>query len=194
VGARDVTHVFYKDYLENRLYWRTLSASGELSSPTRVDTAGTSSERIPQTNAVYYDADGSEVIVIAYADDRGRLRAVTIADGEVSDEMIAPDRVLEDPNVAANDGTVAHLSVDGTTVHVLWSDLASGDLLHSTRIHGGSWSAPSDVWDSGDNIAWWVYGAVYERGGRRRLGYTYTVGPHEDDVGHIEYDEIALEP
>ncbi len=98
------------------------------------------------------------------------------------------------PSVARNDGTVAHLSVEGTTIHALWTDLATGDILHSKRAHGGAWSTPVTVWASGNNIAWWVYGNVYERSGRTRLGFTYDVGVHADDVGDIKYNEITLTP
>ncbi|MDQ3032681.1 MAG: hypothetical protein M3Y87_09710 [Myxococcota bacterium] len=193
LGEGDVTHVFYADHLADRLYWRTLSPSGELSSATRLDTSGTSSERLPHTNAVYYDHAGAEVLVVAFADDAGILRAITITDGEVGAEVaISPQPVLENPGIALNDGTVAHLAIDGTTVHALWVDLASGDVLHSARPHGGAWSAPVVAWDSGADGAWWVYGNVYRRGGRRRLGFTYDIDDHPDDEGHIEYDEITL--
>lgn len=193
-GAGDVTHVLYTDYENAELYWRTLSDEGVLSSPTRVDVAGLSSERIPHTNAVLYSAGGSEVITVAWADDSGELWSAQIVGSEVqAPERITADAVLENPSVALSDGTVAHLALDGTTVHVLWTDLASGDVLHASRPHGGSWSAPEIAWDSGDNVAWWVYANVYVRAGRRRLGFTYDVGEHADDVGFIEYDELNLD-
>jgi hypothetical protein len=192
-GADDVTHLFYKDHLEDALYWRTLAPSGALSGRTRIDAAGTSEERVPHTSAVYYDAAGSEVIVLAYADPQGLLRAVTITDGVPDEgELVTPDPVLEDPAVATNDGTVAHLAVDGTVVHALWTDLDTGDVLHASRPHDGTWTDADVAWSSGDGIAWWVYGNVYDRGGLRRLGFTYDVGEHRDDLGNIQYDEITL--
>lgn len=194
LGAADVTHVFYTDHAGDRLFWRTLHPSGELSSATRIDSSGTSDERLPHTNAVSYEQAGSEVIVVAFADDTGILRAITIRDGEVGPAAaVSPQPVLENPHIASNDGTVAHLSIDGTTVHALWVDRASGDVLHSARPNGGAWSSPPTVaWDSGGDGAWWVYGNVYERGNRRRLGFTYDIDAHPDDEGHIEYDEITL--
>lgn len=195
LGADDVTHVFYKDHLEDQLLWRTLSADGDLSDAVRVDTAGTSGERLPHTNAVRLDDDGRDVVVIAFTDDDGTLRSVTIEDGVVGpDEAVSLAPALENPDVAKNDGAVAHLAVDGTTVHALWSDLESGDVLHASRADGGAWSEPAIAWDSGDDVAWWVYGNVYVRHGRTRLGFTYDVGEHADDVGAIAYDEITLDP
>ena len=143
--------------------------------------------------AVAYDAGGQEVVTIGYADADGLLQAVTIVDGVVDGvEQIGPDPVLENPSVALNDGTVAHFAVDESTVHVLWTDLDSGDVVHAERSDGGSWTEPDVAWSSGDNIAWWVYGNVYDRNGKRRLGFTYDVGEHPDDVGNIEYDELIL--
>jgi hypothetical protein len=193
LGAGDVTHVFYADYENAELLWRRLEPTGTLSSPTRLDVDSLSDERIPHTNAVYYDAGGREVLTVGYGDGDGALWTATITDGVVgTPQLVTSDPVLADPNVAANDSTVAHLAVDGTTVHVLWVDLESGDVLHSVRPHGGDWSAAEVAWDSGSNIAWWVYGNVYERGNRRRLGFTYDIGEHPDDEGNIEYDEITL--
>ena len=195
VGAGEVTHVFYKDFVDHQILWRTLSPDGTLSDATRIDTSGTSEERISHTNAMYYDDAGREVIVVGFTDPDGNLRAVTITDGVVgSEELVSVDPVLEDPAVARNDAPVAHLALHGTTVHALFSDDATGDVLHTSRPHGGAWTAPETAWASGDSIAWWVYGNVYVRAGRHRLGFTYDIGEHEDDVGNIEYDEITLTP
>ena len=194
VGAGDVTHVFYTDYENAELYWRTLDLDGTLSAATRIDVDGLSSERIPHTNTVIYSVGGSEIMTVGWADADGALWSARIVDGAVgAPEQITAEPVLEDPSVARNDGTVAHFAVDGSTVHVLWTDDASGDVLHASRPHDGAWSAPEVAWDSGDDIAWWVYANVYERRGRTRLGFTYDIGEHADDVGNIEYDEINLD-
>jgi hypothetical protein len=194
LGRGDVTHVFYTDYADAELYWRTLANDGTLSGATRIDTAGLSSERIPHTNTVLYETGGSEIMTVAWADAAAALWSAQIVDGAVqTPEQITADPVLEDPSVARNDGTVAHLAVDGTTVHVMWTDDGSGDVRHASRPHGGSWSTPTTAWSSGSNIAWWVYSNVYDRRGRTRLGFTYDIGEHPDDEGNIEYDEIDLE-
>src|SRR5690606_26962860 len=115
--------------------------------------------------------------VVAYTTNAGILRAVTLTDGVLGPEQaVSENAVLEDPSVATNDAAVAHLAIDGTTVHALWTDDASGDILHGRRALGGGWSAPETARSSGGSVAWWVYGNVYVRGGRRRLGFTYDVG------------------
>lgn len=193
VGADDVTHLFYQDDLAHRLYWRTLTVGGDLSDATRIDASGTSEVPIPHTNAVRYDDAGSEVVVIAYLDADGALRSVTIRDGTVGDaQVISAEPVMEDPDITGNDGAVAHLAIDGTTVHAVWSDRSTGDILHAELPRGGSWSSATRLWDSGEDGAFWLYASAYERVGRRRLGFTYDIGPHPDDRGRIEFDEITL--
>ncbi|MEM9187539.1 MAG: hypothetical protein AAGF12_00085 [Myxococcota bacterium] len=193
VGANDTTYVFYTDYENAELYVRTLDASGNLSNATRLDVDGLSDERIPHTNAIYYDAAGVETLVVGFTDTDGALWSVTLSDGAAAAPvLVTSGPVLEDPSVAQNDGTVAHFAVDGTTAHVVWVDDDSGDIFRSSRPNGGQWADATRVWDSGSNIAWWVYANVYERGNRRRLGYTYDVGEHPDDEGNIEYNEVTL--
>jgi hypothetical protein len=164
-----------------------------LSSPTRIDVDGTNEVASPHTQAVSYVADDAETITVAFIDAAGVLRARSIVDGVLGDEEPISSRpVLANPRVALNEGVVAHLALAGTTVHVVFTDRESGDVMHSRRAHGGSWSPPTVLWDSGDGIAWWVYANVYRRGPHRRLGFTYDVGEHADDVGRIEYDEVTL--
>ena len=52
---------------------------------------------------------------------------------------------------------------------------------------------PAKIWNSGDKVALFLYGNVLISGGRKRLGFTYDVGPHEDDVGFIEYNETPID-
>lgn len=193
LGAGDTTHIFYKDHLGDRLLHRTLSAAGTLSAATRVDASGTSREAIPHTNAVYYDRAGVEIVVVTFAAADGRLRAVTLAGDAVgAEELVSPDPILEDPEVTTNDGAVAHLAIDGSTVHALFVDAAEGDLWHTARPDAGVWSTPVRAWDSGADRAQYVYAEVHDCGGARRLAFTYDVGPHADDVSSIRYDEIVL--
>ena len=193
-GSDDVTHLFYKDHLRHRLYWRTLGRDGTLSGPVRIDASGTSAQVTPQTNAVAFE-DGArrQVIVIAFASAAGILTSVTITGGAVGAERpISTASVMENPGITDNGGAVAHLAIDGTTVHALWSDATTGDIEHAVRAADGSWSAGRKAWASGKSEAHWVYAAVFERQRRRRLGFTYDAGPHPDDTGRIHYDDITL--
>jgi hypothetical protein len=195
VGKDDVTHLFYKDHTNHQLYRRTLSCAGTLSGASRIDSAGTHATEIPHTNAVHYDNAGQEVIVIAYATGAGVLKAITLAEGQAAAEStISSAAVMVDPeqDIIDNMGTVAHLAVDGTTVHAVWSDAATGDLMHSKRAHGGAWTMPTTLWASGTNACWYVYSNIYARAGSKRLAYTCDRGPHADDAGDIFYGERAL--
>lgn len=193
LGKGDVTHIFYNDFLGHALYLRTLDADGNLSQPVLI-TADLSVERIPHTAPVIYESDGKETIVIAYSDREGILKTVRIVDGVVdSPESVSNDQVLQNPDVAKNDGTVGHLSVYKNSVHAVWTDNKSGDIQHSVKAKDAAWTPPKILWDSGDGIAWWVYGAVFVRGLETSLAITYDVGPHEDDVGMIFYNEIPLD-
>lgn len=194
LGADNVTtHLIYKDQLGSQLRWRTLSLEGSLSEAVRIETSGTSKVFIPQTNPVVYQRDGAEVVMIAFADGGGVLRSVAITDGVVgAEEIVSPAPILQDPGITKNSGAVAHLTVLGSTVYAIWADLASGDLMMQSHPHGGSWSEPQRVWDSGANQAEWVYLQAYVRDKQRRIGFTYDVGPHPDDTGKIEFRELTL--
>lgn len=193
-GSDDVTHLFYKDHLAHHLYWRRLAGDGTLSEAVRIDAGGTSRAVTPQTNAVAFEDDeGRQVIVIAFATAGGILTSVAITgDSPGAERPISTAPVLSNPGITDNGGSVAHLAVDGTTVHAVWSDAASGDIEHAVRAADGSWTAGEKLWASGASEAHWVYAAVFDREGRRRLGFTYDVGPHPDDTGQIRYDEIKL--
>jgi hypothetical protein len=195
IAARaDLTWVFYKDHATGRLLARTLDAAGALSTSRRVDLDGTGAEASPHTNPVSYTNGDREVVVIVYADRAGLLRSVTIENGTATTvQLVASTPALANPKVALNEGVVAHLAVHGTTVHALWVDRDSGDIVHASRSDRGAWSRPVVAWASGGSTAWWVYANAYRRAGRARLAFTYDVGPHADDVGRIEYDELALE-
>jgi hypothetical protein len=195
VDGDDVTHLFYKDHLADQLMWRTLGPGGQLSDATRIDTSGTSAQATPQTNPVAFeDSEGRQVVVIAFATAGGVLTSVTITGGAVGAEQpISAAAVMLSPGITDNGGAVAHLALDGTTVHAMWADAATGDIVHGLRAADGSWTGEATAWDSGDDEAHWLYAAVYQRGGVRRLGFTYDVGPHADDSGQIRYDEIQLD-
>jgi uncharacterized protein YjiK len=196
LGANNTTHVFYKDNTNQRLYWRSLSPAGVLSPATRIDTGGTNIQSAPLTNPVYYDNAGAEVLTIAFTNAAGMLKAVRIVGGVVGpEETISAAPVLHDPSTTMSRSAVAHLAVDGATVHAVWSDAATGDVMYSKRTHGGSWTAPAVLVSlPGGDQAQWVYNNVYTRPstGQRVMGFTYDIGPHVDDDSNIYYTELAL--
>jgi len=145
VGTSDVTHLIYKDDTNNQLKYRTLSSGGTLSGATRVDTSG-----VPDTRhapmacpPVRYTDGGNEVIAVAFLVGTG-LRVVRITGGTPgSEETITGATPAQNPGTSTNEGVVASLAVDGTTLHLVWSDSSTLDVFHSQSVAGGAWSATS---------------------------------------------------
>ena len=69
-----------------------------------------------------------------------------------------------------NEGAVAHLSLHGTTVHAVWADEASGDLLHRAKPDLGDWNPTEILWDSQERTALYLYCTVLTSGNCPRLG------------------------
>ncbi len=192
-GSDDTTHLFYKDDLDHHVYWRTIAPDGELSRATQVDADGSSQEPIPHTHPVVFEVDGQEVIAFAMANGDDQLAAVTIVDGALEpEETLSDDPVLQNPPVLLNEGAVAHVALAGTTVHAVWTDDATGAVLHRSKAASQPWSEVATLWSMPDANASWLYCTVLTNFGCPRLGCTLDVGPHEDDIGDIQYLEFPL--
>jgi len=197
VGAGDVTYLFYKDSTAGTLVYRTLTAAGSLSAATTI-ASGTaiSTKTLPFTNAVYYDDAGVEVIGIAYIAGSAAtdiLKYREIRNGTLqSEETISTAAVTRDPGQTDSQAVVAHLAVDGTTVHAMWSRQADGDLMRDRRILGSGWGTDTVVWASGGQTGWYVYCDVVTVGSKVKLIYTYDQGTHVDDASNITYNELTL--
>ncbi len=193
VAAGDRTYVVYKDDAGDALYLRTLSATGTLSSPRRVDQNGTNSVPVPHLNPVVYQRDGQEVVEVAFAGADERLRSVSLVDDELTEEqLISSSPVLSDADVVENEGAVGNLSRGGDATYIVWTDEGSGDILWRRNASSGGLGPIETFWQSSNEVALYVYCSVFEDDGCRKLGCTYDVGPHDDDVGQIEYRELAL--
>ena len=197
--ATDVAHVFYHDYANKQVLYRSLSPDGTLSPAVRVDTTGTDTairNYHAVANPVVYSAGGSTVVTAMFASASG-VRAVLVVDGAVAaEQVIDPAAPLISPrNIGrntGNDGPVVHLAADGSTLHAVWAVASTGDVWHSSRPHGGQWSTPTLLVDSGAGHVSWLYSNVYTLGGQRVLGYTYDLGPHEDNGGDIRYGHMPV--
>lgn len=191
-GASDVCYLFYKDNTtSNTLKYRTLTAGGTLSGASTV-TSGISTQELAHTNAIYYNDNGTEVIGIAYTNTSGILKYREIRGGVLqSEETISTAAVTENPGSTDSRAAVAHLAVDGTTVHAMWFRAADGDLLRDSRV-SGSWGTDTVVWDSGGETGWYVYCNVVTEGTQVKLVYTYDQGVHIDDGSNITYNEVVL--
>jgi hypothetical protein len=196
-GDDDLTHVFYKDHTNHRVYWRTLTTAGLLSAPVRVDSAGTSTTETAITNAVSYTDAGVEVLVVAFAGPTGVLRSVEIRDGVVqAEQTVSSEPVTINPGNTTNLAAVAHLAVAGTTVVAMWSDAADGHVYRDVRPTGGAWGEDLITVDTGTGTAaaaWYVYANVLSRTSEQaRVAFTYDLGPHADEESNIMYDEVSV--
>jgi hypothetical protein len=193
LGAADVVHLFYADHTNKRIYLRQVTGAGTLSAAVRVDEAGTSSVAAPHTNAVHYQDAGHDVLVVAYADGNNRLMAVPITDGAVgAAEEVSAEAVLQNPPIVLNEGTVASLVLDGTTVHVVWTDKATGAIRLRSRSNDKTWSSAQTLWSASGKTALYVHCGLLRSDQCPRLACVYDIGPHADDTGEIEYFEFVL--
>jgi hypothetical protein len=164
-----------------------------------VDATGTSTAVLNYhavTNPVVYSAGGSTVLTAMFAS-ASAVRAVSIVDGVVGAEQVVDPAapLISPPNIdknTGNDGPVMHLAVDGSTVHAVWAVASTGDVWHSSRPHGGAWTTPQRLVDSGAGHVSWLYANVLTVGGQKVLAYTYDLGPHADNGGDIRYGQLAL--
>lgn len=186
-------HLFYKDHANGQLLWRTLSLTGTLSAATRIDTGGVNAAAIPLTNAIYYDSAGTEIVTILFADTTGMLKSITLSGGVAQPEQaVSTVAAMVNPGTTGNHSLVAHLAVNGTTLHAVWADASTGDLYYSIRSNGSTWAAPTLMWSSGDQEVEHVYSNIYTNNGVKRLGYTYDAGPHDGLTSGINYNEVLL--
>ena len=195
-GTGDRTYVFYKAEDENRIYFRSLSAAGTLSAPTRVDSGGTDAIETPLTNVVSYADGGAEVLVVLFAGPDGILRSVEVRNGVPGPEqVVSSSPVTIDPGETTNNAAVAHLAVAGTTVIAMWSDAANGDVHSDQRLDGGQWGPDTRRVDTGAGTAsnvQYVYANVLRHSGSEAtVGFTYDVGPTVDDESNIFYSQFT---
>lgn len=193
-GAGDLTYVYYKDLTADALVYKTLTAAGVLSAATTV-ASGTaiSSQSVPHTNPIYYDDAGTEVIGIAYTNDAGVLKYREIRGGVLqTEETISSAAVTQNPGSTDSQSAVAHLAVDGTTVHALWSRAADGDLMHDSRVLGTGWGTETVEWASGGSTGWYIYCDVVTIGTDVKLAYIYDQGTHVDDASNNNFNMKQL--
>lgn len=198
VGESDVTHLFYRDHTNGRVYHRTVSSSGTVGSATRVDTNGAGTGDSYMNNVVppvYYDDGGDEVVVVGFVNSSNQLRTVEVRNGTPgSEQVVSTDTVTVDPGTTTNQGPSAALAVHGTTVYAVWGDATSGDLYYASREDGGSWSGRTLVTDTGTGgSVQWLCAKVVNHGSGPVLGCVYDVGPHDDEDVSTEYNEVVLQ-
>ena len=196
-GANDKTHIFYKDGSNDQIKHRSLTPDGTLSTAERVDDSGVHPEHSPMTNPVYYDDGGVETVVVAWADPTAILRSArVINDGAPTAEVrVSTSSVLIDPGDTTNVAAIAHLAVDGKTVHAVWSDATTADIFHDSNDDDAGWGTDTEIRDG--VTAHWLYANVFTHatgnGGTRVLGYIYDNNTDLNaDTDGLQYHELAL--
>jgi hypothetical protein len=195
-GTGDRTYVFYKTEADNRLWFRSLSANGTFSPPTRVDSGGTHPIETPLTNVASYADRGDEVLVVLFAGPDGILRSVHIRNGVPGPEQVVSSTpVTIDPGETTNNAAVAHLAVVGTTVFAMWSDAANGNVYSDQRLDGGQWGADTLRVDTGpgtgSNVQYVYVNVLGQSGDKATVAFTYDVGPTVDDESNIYYGQFT---
>jgi hypothetical protein len=196
-AANDRTHIFYKDGTNGQIKHRSLTPDGTLSSAERVDDNGVHSKHSPMTNAVYYDDDGVETVVVAWADRVGLLKSARVLDDgtPTAEVTLSGAPVLIDPDATTNRAAVAHLAIDARKVHAVWADSATADIFYDTNEDDTGWGVDAEIRDA--VAAHWLYCSVFTHsagnGGAKVLGYIYDNSTDNNpDTPDIEYHELSL--
>ncbi len=194
LSVGNTVYVFYKDEDTDRLMMKTIFENGNRSDSVRLDNNNTSKVRVPHIHPQAYELNGEKIISIAYADRNDQLIQVNITDNKAGDNVpLTSQDVLQNPEIVRNEGTVATIAKTSDALYYAWTDDNTGDILYRKQdIASGSFSNTEIFWDSGTNIAWYLYCSVKIRNECPTLACSFDVGPHEDDVGDIIYLEKSL--
>ena len=182
----------------NDLVYKKLTSGGTLdSSATRIDTNGLiSTTPIAFAAPQMHTQAGNVYMGVLFCNSSTAPRFVLVTNGTPgSEETVDADGVLQNPGDTTNDASVMSLAVDpdNGTFYAVWVDTTTGDVRMRERPHGGSWSSETTLYTAtGAEEVQWVYATVLDRGATKALAYTYDVGPHLDDEGDIQYNEMAL--
>ncbi len=198
MGENDLVHVIYKDDTlgEGEIFHRSLNSSDTLSAresiASGVDT-GSTSDRVPFVPPVYWDSSGEEKIMILYQITGEKLFAKVITDdGSPSSQVTMSDLDVE-RNEGGNHMVIAHAALDGTVVHVVYSELSVMDGWHGQEGDEGGWG--TDVEILPDVTMHWVKTNVFTHspanGGNTVLGIVWDNGS-DGGTGRIFYDEVVL--
>jgi hypothetical protein len=192
-GALDRVHIFFNEEDNDRLYQRTLSASNVLQSfPAAVDTSADAFNirHIIGPGVSYVDGAATKVAV-PYADTTSPTSPKTsIATLDSADVPTVSTEAVGDNILASQNSQRLHtLSVDGTTLHLLYCDGNAFELYHSSKPSGGAWSA--DVMElAGEPDVRGITSNVYTRGGTKYLAMVLYLGNVSPTT--VQYAEINL--
>lgn len=202
LGASDLVHLIYKDNTsgEGEIFHRSLNSSDTLSAretiSTGIDAAG-SGDNVPYAPPVFYDDSGVEVIAILYQKDGSAALAEMFSKFIRDDASPGSEATATDNDVERDQGgshqTIASATVDGKTVHLLYSENSTTDIWHAQNTDEGGWGTDVELKDA--VTAEWVRAEVFTHssgnGGDKVIGYIWDDGSN-GGTGRIKYNEVIL--
>jgi hypothetical protein len=148
LGENDLTHIFYTNITDGYLYHKSLSSSDVLSDRELVhDDVGTGgSEEHPILSAIYYDASGTERIVVAFRDDSDSLIYTSKIDndGSPSAPVVASDNTVKNNGIGGS-CVVGQLINDGSDLYIIYGDDTNGYIWITKSVNYGSWDTDDSI-------------------------------------------------
>jgi len=182
LGLSDRMHFFYfNDTLDDFLH-RSLSSTNVLDTADQViDATGAFGLKLPHNHGVSY-VSGATKVRVPYGDFNARISIAKFDSG--ADPTITTDAGVTAAGTSAiNGNTIICLSVDGATLHLLWSDSATLDIFHDENDDDGGWGTDTEEKDAVTCNR--ISCNVYTRGSLV-LAYLYL------DIATVKYAERSL--
>jgi len=149
LGVSDRMHFFYNEDSGSAAtaYHRSLSSSNSLDTVDQaIDTTIVVNTNHPFGQAVSY-VSGATKVRIPYVDADGSISIAKLDSG--ADPTLTTDTVVSALDVKVNNGTpVMCLAVDGTTIHLLFSDITDTDVFHDENADDAGWGTDEEIIDA----------------------------------------------
>lgn len=185
LGASDRVHFFFTDVTNLDSYHRTLSAANALQTfPTSLDN-NTAGQMWAQGTS--YVSGGTTKVRATYrglvtgSHNPAKAGLLDSADAPTATSSTITDGTATPAGI--NNQSIVSLAADGTTLHALWSDSATSDLMHDSNANDAGWGTDTNEFTGTINRC---TSNVYTRLGTKYLAMVL------DDGGTIKYAEITL--
>lgn len=189
LGASDKTHFFYNDQTNGRIYHRALNSSDAWTGAREQcnDTASLTAHELPIVpKPIYWDDGGNEKIMVAWQDSSDKIRTSIITnDGTPAAEQVASDNTVTH-DTASSEQPSASLVVLGSTPHLLYSDLTSNDLYHTSW--STTWATDDEIDDAVTNLHFFAMGLD-----ATTIGYVWSESSTGTLDGRVYFDTVSFD-